>query len=208
MLDPAIKELASVGSNFGTVSLQLPSGAIASHVMWVDADDDHIMFNTEIHRAKFRALGPGSPVTMTVWKGDNPYAYAEVRGHVAETVGGDEARARAERLGIWADPYYSVLAADRPAELIGRAGRYELVEGRVLLADHSGSRVYLNFGRFWKEDFTVVIEAPALRLFNQDGLDPLTLDGALVRVRGWVDDRDGPRIEVTHPEQIEVLARQ
>ena len=34
------------------------------------------------------------------------------------------------------------------------------------------------------------------------------LEGALVRIRGWVDDRDGPRIEVTHPEQIEVLARQ
>ncbi len=118
-----------------------------------------------------------------------------------------EAQARAERLGIWADPYYSVRAADRPAELARLAGSYELVEGRVLLADRNGSRVYLNFGRIWKEDFTVVIEAPALRLFAEDGLDPLTLDGALIRVRGWVDDRDGPRIEVTHPEQIEVLAR-
>lgn len=118
-----------------------------------------------------------------------------------------EAQARAERLGIWADPYYSVRTADRPAELAKLAGNYELVEGRVLLADQSGSRVYLNFGRIWKEDFTVVIEAPALRLFEKDGLDPLTLDGALVRIRGWVDNRDGPRIEVTHPEQIEVLAR-
>ncbi|WP_375599266.1 thermonuclease family protein [Devosia sp. Naph2] len=118
-----------------------------------------------------------------------------------------EAQARTERLGIWADPYYSVRAADRPAELAALAGNYELVEGRVLLADQSGSRVYLNFGRIWKEDFTVVIEAPALRLFEKDGLDPLTLDGALVRIRGWVDNRDGPRIEVTHPEQIEVLAR-
>ena len=51
-----------------------------------------------------------------------------------------------------------------------------------------------------------MIEAPALRLFAEAGLDPLVLEGALVRVRGWVDDRDGPRIEVTHPEQIEVLA--
>jgi micrococcal nuclease len=119
-----------------------------------------------------------------------------------------EGRARAERLGIWSDPYYSVRTAERPSELVDRAGNYELVEGRVLLADRSGSRVYLNFGRFWKEDFTVVIEAPALRIFAEAGLDPMTLDGALVRVRGWVDDRDGPRIEVTHPEQIEVLARQ
>ena len=98
MLDPAIRELASVGSNFGTVSVQLPSGHIASHVMWVDADDDHIMFNTEVHRAKFRALGPGSQVTMTVWKGDNPYAYAEVRGRVAETVTGPDARAHIDHL--------------------------------------------------------------------------------------------------------------
>ena len=106
-----------------------------------------------------------------------------------------EARARAERLGIWANPYYSVRAADRPGELLDRVGHYELVEGRVLLADRSGSRIFLNFGRFWKEDFTAVIEGPALRLFEAAGLDPLVLEGALVRIRGWVDDRDGPRIE-------------
>lgn len=98
MLDPAIRELAGTGRNFGTVSVQLPSGAIASHVMWVDADDDHIIFNTEVHRAKFRALGHGSPVTVTVWKADNPYAYAEVRGRVAETVTGPEARGHIDTL--------------------------------------------------------------------------------------------------------------
>jgi|SRR5215217_4423931 len=117
-----------------------------------------------------------------------------------------EAQARVDRLGIWANPYYSVRAADRPDELLNRAGHYELVEGRVLLADRNGSRIFLNFGRFWKEDFTAVIEAPALRLFEGAGMDPLVLEGALVRIRGWVDDRDGPRIEITHPEQIEVLA--
>jgi micrococcal nuclease len=119
-----------------------------------------------------------------------------------------EGRARLGGLGIWADPYYSIRAADAPGELLDRAGHYELVEGRVLLAEQNGGRVYLNFGRFWKEDFTAVIEAPALRLFKGAEMDPLVLDGALVRVRGWVDDRDGPRIEVTHPEQIEVLALQ
>lgn len=117
-----------------------------------------------------------------------------------------EGRARLGGLGIWRDPYYSVRAANAPGDLLARAGQYELVEGRVLLAEQSGGRVYLNFGRFWKEDFTAVIEAPALRLFAGDGIDPSVLEGALVRIRGWVDDRDGPRIEVTHPEQIEVLA--
>ena len=117
-----------------------------------------------------------------------------------------EGEARRAGLGIWRDPYYSVRQADALGDLLARAGHYELVEGRVLLADKSGGRVYLNFGKYWKEDFTVVIEAPALRLFAGDEFDPLALDGALIRVRGWVDNRDGPRIEVTHPEQIEVLA--
>jgi micrococcal nuclease len=117
-----------------------------------------------------------------------------------------EGRARMAGLGIWSDPYYSVRAADKPADLLALAGHYELIEGRVLLADQSGGRLYLNFGRFWKEDFTAVIEASALRLFAGANIDPMELEGALVRIRGWVDDRDGPRIEVTHPEQIEVLA--
>src|SRR5690606_26128459 len=109
-------------------------------------------------------------------------------------------------LGIWRNSFYSVRAADDPDDLLERVGGYELVEGRVLLAEKRGGRVYLNFGRHWKEDFTAVIEGPALRLFAGDDFDPLVLEGALVRIRGWVDDRDGPRIEITHPEQIEVLA--
>jgi micrococcal nuclease len=133
------------------------------------------------------------------------YSFPDNRACLAELMAA-ESRARAMRLGIWTDPYYTVRRADQPAEIARRAGHYELVEGRVLLAERAGGRVYLNFGRYWKEDFTVVIERRALRLFADSGLDPLQLEDALLRVRGWVDDRDGPRIEVTHPEQIEVLA--
>ena len=98
MLDPAIRDLAATGRNFGTVAVTLPNGQIASHVMWVDADDDHVIFNTEVHRAKFRAVEAGSAVTVTIWKADNAYAYAEVRGQVAETIRGDEARAHIDAL--------------------------------------------------------------------------------------------------------------
>jgi len=117
-----------------------------------------------------------------------------------------EGRARTMKLGIWTDPYYSVRRADRPAAMAPLEGHYELVEGRVLLAEPAQGRVFLNFGRLWKEDFTAVIDRAALTLFADDGIDPTKLGGALVRVRGWVDINDGPRIEVTHPEQIEVLA--
>lgn len=118
-----------------------------------------------------------------------------------------EARARAERRGIWdGELFYQVRQADKPERILERLDSYELVEGRILNADRVGQRVYLNFGTYWKEDFTVVIERWGLRAFERAGIDPLALEGALVRVRGWVDQRDGPRIEVTHPEQIEVLA--
>lgn len=117
-----------------------------------------------------------------------------------------EIKARAAGLGIWTDPYYRVRRADRPKEFSTLSGRYELVEGRVLKAEKSGGRVYLNFGRYFKEDFTAVIDARALRLFTDSRLDPLKLGGALVRVRGWIDLQDGPRLTITHPEQIEVLA--
>ena len=98
MLEPAIRELATTGKNFATVCVTLPSGEIAGHVMWIDADDDHIVFNTETHRAKFRALEHDPRVTVTIWRADDPYAYAEVRGTVSEAVTGDEARAHIDAL--------------------------------------------------------------------------------------------------------------
>ena len=51
-----------------------------------------------------------------------------------------------------------------------------------------------------------MIDARALRLFADAGIDPSKLGNALIRVRGWIDDRDGPRVAITHPEQIELLA--
>jgi micrococcal nuclease len=133
------------------------------------------------------------------------YSFPDNRACLAELMA-EETRARTMQLGIWTDPYYTVRRADQPQALASRGGRYELIEGRVLLADTVGRRVYLNFGRYWKEDFTAVIEESAVRMFADVGLDPLMFEGALVRVRGWIDNLDGPRIEVTHPEQIEVLA--
>ena len=110
------------------------------------------------------------------------------------------------RLASGAIPITGCVARTGRPNSSALAGHYELVEGRVLKAEKTGGLTYLNFGRIWKDDLTVVIDAKALRLFAEAGLDPLKLGGALVRVRGWIDDRDGPRIAVTHPEQIEILA--
>lgn len=134
------------------------------------------------------------------------YSFPDNRSCMAELYAA-EGKARLAKLGIWADPYYTVRRAERPADFASLAGHFELVEGRVLAAQKTGGRVYLNFGRRFTEDFTAVIDQKALRLFADDQRDPLRLAGALVRVRGWVDlAAGGPRIDISHPEQIEVLA--
>ncbi len=96
-IDPAVKELFQA-KNFGTVSVNLPSGEIGTTVMWVDADDEHIIFNTEVHRAKFKALEQNPAVTVTAADSENPYHYAEVRGTVVSTETGPAAKAHIDSL--------------------------------------------------------------------------------------------------------------
>ena len=98
MLEPAIRDLAATGTNFGTLAVPLPNGQTLSHVMWVDATDEQILINTEVHRAKYRAIQQHPEVTVTIWDAQNPYRYAEVRGRVIGEVRGDEARAHIDTL--------------------------------------------------------------------------------------------------------------
>jgi endonuclease YncB( thermonuclease family) len=115
-----------------------------------------------------------------------------------------ERTARAARLGLWSDPYYEVGQAERPAELLAMRGRFALVEGKVLSIGDRRAIVYLNFGRRWSEDFTVTILKRNERHFIAAGLEPKALADHRIRVRGWIDDRGGPWIEATSPDQIEL----
>jgi PPOX class probable F420-dependent enzyme len=92
-----VRQLAQA-PNFANLSVILRSGRPMTHVMWVDADADHVLINTEAHRAKFRAVERDPRVTVTIWQRGDPYTYAEVRGQVVETVRGPEARAHIDSL--------------------------------------------------------------------------------------------------------------
>ena len=96
-IEPRVRELAQA-ANFAALTVNLPSGRAMTHVMWVDAGDDHILINTEVHRAKFHAVERDPRVTVMVWVIDDPYSYAEVRGRVVETIRGPEARAHIDAL--------------------------------------------------------------------------------------------------------------
>lgn len=113
-----------------------------------------------------------------------------------------EAEARAARRGLWASPVYAIAS---PTTVRDRIGSFAVVEGNVIAARRVKDRVYLNFGQDWRDDFTVTIATRALPLFAEAGLDPLALGGQRIRVRGWVETYNGPALEATHPEQIEML---
>jgi endonuclease YncB( thermonuclease family) len=122
-----------------------------------------------------------------------------------------EKTARAGKLGLWSDPYYEVLNADAPVDVLAQRGRFALVEGQVVSVRQSGAMIYVNFGRRWSESFAVTISKRNERSFAVAGLDVMSLAGRRIRVRGWVEargaDRKVPWMEALRPEQIEIADR-
>ena len=81
-----------------------------------------------------------------------------------------------------------------------------MIEGDVVSVRESGGTTYVNFSRRWSEGFTAVIVKRNAAALLAAGLDPKRLKGRRVEVRGFVELRGGPRIEVTRPEQVAIVA--
>lgn len=129
------------------------------------------------------------------------YGFRDNRALLAELLA-LEAQARAARRGIWTHAYYRVRPAEPPDFT---RDRFELVEGRVVDVAIVRGHGYLNFGADWRHDFTASVAPKNLRLFEREGFDLKALKGRTVRVQGWIRSFNGPLIDVTHPEQIEVF---
>jgi endonuclease YncB( thermonuclease family) len=117
-----------------------------------------------------------------------------------------EQGARIGKMGLWGDPEYAILWAGNLAGLVAGRGRFAVVEGKVLSVRDSGGTIYVNFGRRWSQALTVTISKRQERIFAGAGREPRALENRYVRVRGWVEIRNGPRIEASRPEQIELAA--
>jgi PPOX class probable F420-dependent enzyme len=98
MLDEKLRRLATEGKNIASVTTLLRDGTPQTTPMWVDADEGHLLLNTEVHRQKFKNVERDPRVTVTIWDAANPYEYAELRGRVVDTVRGPEARSHIDQL--------------------------------------------------------------------------------------------------------------
>jgi micrococcal nuclease len=133
------------------------------------------------------------------------YSFPDNRAVIAEMLL-KEKSARAQKLGIWRHPFYRIQAqTELVTNLKQLKNSFQLIEGRVLDVTHLRKKVFINFGANWRTDFTVSLNARAVKLFARMGFDPLLLKGQRVRVRGWIKSYNGPMINATHPEQIEML---
>lgn len=114
MIEGFVKELAQ-GANFGTITTLQRDGSPATHVMWVDCDDEYVLLNTEAGRAKLANIEHDPRVSVVVWEDANPLHYVEVRGRVVETVAGEEARAHNDELSYKYEgrPYASEIVTER-----------------------------------------------------------------------------------------------
>lgn len=116
-----------------------------------------------------------------------------------------EASARARGTGLWANAAYAVRSADETGELLRLRSTFQLIEGRINRIGKSERRIYLDFGPDWRTDFTVGI-APRLPGADAEWISRLTdLEGARVRVRGWIERRSGPYIELESPALLEII---
>lgn len=112
-----------------------------------------------------------------------------------------EAAARDEKSGIW-ESLIHVLSPDETTEHIGQ---FVIVEGMVESVALKNNRLYFNFGKNWKDDFTVTVAPQNKRFFNGTGINPLNWSKETVRVRGVLSELNGPNMEIDHPGTLEII---
>lgn len=114
-----------------------------------------------------------------------------------------ERQARDAGLGLWADANYAPRRAGDVPGLKRLGGSYQLVVGKILEARQTKSVLYLNFGPGRARDFSGVVPlAHADRAWTQS---LAALAGKTVLVRGWLERKAGPYIQIDDATQIEVL---
>lgn len=115
-----------------------------------------------------------------------------------------EDQARQLRRGLWQSGLYQIHDADDVAALSRMQGHFVLVEGRVTEVSRRQKTTYINFGADWRRDFTASL---ATSILDEDGgaerVDALA--GKRVRVRGWIERRNGPLISLNAVDEIEIL---
>jgi hypothetical protein len=121
-----------------------------------------------------------------------------------------EDSARVQKLGLWGDPYYAVLTAADNAGFTKRAGSLVVAEGRVASVETSLYRTKLIFagersGSHGGQILSATILPRTIKILEAHGVHVTSLSGQMLRIRGLLDLRFGPDIEILGPDDFDVI---
>jgi len=86
------------GKNLATVVTLMPDGQPQALLTWIDTDGEHVLVNTEPQRQRVKNVSRDPRVTVLIHAADDPWDWAEIRGHVVGTVDGSQAREHIDEL--------------------------------------------------------------------------------------------------------------
>lgn len=133
------------------------------------------------------------------------YRHGEVSTACRGALLAAETAAREATLGLWAQDQNTIHGTDNPRALAAKVESYLILEGEIVSVGRTSRTIYLNFGSYWREDVTMTISRSAARKFERAGFALDAWDGATIRARGWVTEKDGPLMVLDGPEQVEFL---
>jgi micrococcal nuclease len=116
-----------------------------------------------------------------------------------------EAKARDARLGFWKEQKFAIFDAEAVDALLAAEGRFAVVEGTIRRVGEAKGRIYLDFGRRFTEDFTIIVPDTIRKALAAQGSDPKSWRGKRIRVRGILLSWGGPAIELNLAQAIELL---
>lgn len=110
-------------------------------------------------------------------------------------------QARSKNRGLWGG--LDVVTASEVDEFIGQI---RTVQGRVKDSYKSNKVIFLNFGRSYKEDFTVAVFKDCWELFYNKGIEPEDYyKNKFIEVSGRIREHNGPEIIVCDPGALKVI---
>ncbi len=86
------------GKNLASVVTLMPDGQPQAQLTWIDTDGEHILVNTEPQRQRAKNIKRDDRMTVLIHSADDPWDWAEIRGRVIDTIGGQQARDHIDEL--------------------------------------------------------------------------------------------------------------
>lgn len=107
-----------------------------------------------------------------------------------------------QKRGLWNKEQYALLT---PETAESGDNTWSVVDGVVKSTAMVNNVTYINFGNDYRKDFTIGVKSSVRRDLTKSGINIQMLTGKTIRVHGWMENYNGPYIELSSAEWIEVL---